>query len=203
MFDEALDVLASLPDETIPVLDGYHGYFAVPTDLGAAADRVYYTSGGYKYAMCGEGACFLVAPPGRELRPRITGWFAGFSDLAGPQDGPVGAVFELLEAEGLTVQHLHRHSAALQRRFLERGAAGEAGTLQVEDVIGRQRGDGGRWGNFLTFRRADGAELQQRLLRARVVTDVRGDRLRFGFGLYHRAEDVDALAARCPEAIPR
>lgn len=225
VFDEALEVLAALPDATIPVLDGYHGYFAVPTDLGAAADRVYYTSGGYKYAMCGEGACFLVAPPGRELRPRVTGWFAGFSDLTAPQDGPVGydagaarffgatfeptpfyrlnAVFELLEAEGLTVQDLHEHSAALQLRFLERVAAGDAGTLEVEDVIGRQRGDGGRWGNFLTFRRADGAALQERLMGARVVTDVRDDRLRFGFGLYHRAEDVDALAARCAEAIPR
>jgi len=29
-----------------------------------------------------------------------------------------------------------------------------------------------------------------------VVVDVRGDRLRFGFGLYHDADDVDRLLER-------
>jgi selenocysteine lyase/cysteine desulfurase len=35
----------------------------------------------------------------------------------------------------------------------------------------------------------------------RIVTDARGDRLRFGFGLYHTAKDVDRLVTRL-SALP-
>ena len=36
-------------------------------------------------------------------------------------------------------------------------------------------------------------DLYQRLMDANVITDLRGDRLRFGFGLYQDPEDVDKL----------
>lgn len=219
VFDECFEVLAELPGDVVRVVDGYHGFFAVPTDFGPYADRLYYTSGGYKYAMAGEGACFLVAPHGRELRPEITGWFAGFGSLADPQDARVGydggaarflgatleptpfyrlnAVCELLEREGLDIAALHAHSEALQARFLERVAEGAAGALAIDELTpGPDEVPGARRGNFLTFRRDDARELQARLAEARVITDARADRLRFGFGLYHRAEDVDALAER-------
>ena len=62
------------------VVDGYHGFMATPTDLSAVADRIFYVSGGYKYAMSGECCAFLHAPPGFGDRPRITGWFAEFED---------------------------------------------------------------------------------------------------------------------------
>ena len=42
-------------DGAMIVIDGYHGFMARPTDLGSIADRVFYVSGGYKYAMAGEG----------------------------------------------------------------------------------------------------------------------------------------------------
>jgi selenocysteine lyase/cysteine desulfurase len=48
-------------------------------------------------------------------------------------------------------------------------------------------------GNFLTFRSANAGDLYKRLLAADIVTDYRGDRLRFGFGIYHDAEDIDRL----------
>ena len=51
------------PDRLI-VIDGYHGFLARPTDLAAIADRAFYIAGGYKYAMAGEGACFMHCPPG-------------------------------------------------------------------------------------------------------------------------------------------
>ena len=44
---------------------------------------------GYKYAQFGEGLCFLRVPPGCQLRPADTGWFADFAHLAGPRDGRV------------------------------------------------------------------------------------------------------------------
>lgn len=220
VFDEVFEILAGLPEETACVVDGYHGFFAVDTNFGPYAEQLYYMSGGYKYAMSGEGICFLVAPPGRELRPEITGWFAGFDSLAEAQselvgyDGGanrfMGATFEptsmyrfnaacdALLTAGFDVASVDAHCRALQDRFLDLVAAGEAGDLRIDQLIpGRETGDARRRrGRFLTFRRADAQERQQALITGRIITDARGDRLRFGFGLYHTAENVDRLAER-------
>ena len=73
------EVVAACPPSVPVMIDGYHSFMAIPTDLGPIADRAFYTSGGYKYAMAGEGCCFLHAPPGWIERPVVTGWFAGFA----------------------------------------------------------------------------------------------------------------------------
>jgi kynureninase len=217
VFDEVFEILGNLPEETACVVDGYHGFFALDTDLAPWAHRLYYMSGGYKYAMSGEGACFMVAPPGRELRPEITGWFAGFDSLTESQSELVGydggaarfmgatfeptpmyrfnAVCDTLEEGGFTIPVIHAHCEALHERFLDAVAAGKAGDLQVEQLM-PGRGTGRRRGHFLTFRRDDAQERQKALAAKRIITDARGDRLRFGFGLYHTAADVDRLVAR-------
>ena len=46
------------------MIDGYHGFMALPTDFAAIAGRAFYLAGGYKYAMAGEGVCFMHCPPG-------------------------------------------------------------------------------------------------------------------------------------------
>jgi kynureninase len=51
-------------------------------------------------------------------------------------------------------------------------------------------------GNFLAFEHPDAQAWYKRLHDAGIVTDVRGSRLRVGFGLYQNAADVDALVAR-------
>ena len=51
-------------------------------------------------------------------------------------------------------------------------------------------------GNFLAFEHADAQAWYKRLHEAGIVTDVRGTRLRLGFGLYHNAADVDRLVER-------
>ena len=218
-FDEVFELLAALPEETACVVDGYHGFFALPTDLGPYADRLYYLGGGYKYTMAGEGVSFVVAPHGREERPEFTGWFAGFGSLEAEQDARVAydpgasrllgatfeptafyrlqAVFELLDRHHISVADIHAHVGALQARFLDRLEAGEAGPLAAAELTpGRRELAGARRGHFLTLRRADARDLQRRLLEARVVTDARADRLRFGFGLYHVEADVDRLIAQ-------
>ena len=48
-------------------------------------------------------------------------------------------------------------------------------------------------GHFLTFRTAAAGAIYHQLLELNVITDHRGDRLRFGFGLYHDEEDVERL----------
>jgi len=202
-------LVAAVPDpETLVVIDGYHGFMAVPTDLAAVEARAFYLAGGYKYAMAGEGACFAHCPPGYAMRPRDTGWFAGFAQLESAPGGTVGyaaggarllgatfdptgvyrlnAVQRWLDGLGVTVAGIHAHVAALQARFL---AAGPHPELVPGPEVSER-------GHFLTFRFADpgrAAAIDGALHAAGVVADHRHDRLRLGFGLYHDEADVDAL----------
>ncbi len=206
---------AAIPrPETVVVIDGYHGFMALPTDLAPIAGRAFYLAGGYKYAMAGEGVCFLHAPPRIGARPRDTGWFAGFGALEAAADGgpvgytadgsrflgstfdPVGlyrlvAVMGWLAGLGVTVADIHAHAHALQRRFVEGLEAIGRPALHPSQLIVPLE-ESAR-GNFLTFRTAEAGALHRRLLEADVVTDHRGDRLRFGFGIYHDEGDVDSL----------
>jgi kynureninase len=196
------------------VIDGYHGFFAVPTSLGKVADRAFFLAGGYKYAQSGEGVCFLSVPRGYEGRPLNTGWFAGFGALEGgdfhrvpfSNDGfrfmgatfdPVGlyrfnAVARLFESQGLTIASVDDHVKTLQRLFLDGLGAKRGASLSVEDLIAPGDGLAGL-GHFLTFRRNDAGGIAEKLAARRVIVDHRGDRLRFGFGMYHDAGDVAAL----------
>jgi selenocysteine lyase/cysteine desulfurase len=137
------DLAAAVPgDGTFVVIDGYHGFMARPTDLSNVAARVFYMAGGYKYAMAGEGVCFLHCPPGYGPRPRDTGWFAEFGALAAapgksvgyPAGGarflgatfdPVGmyrmrAVLSWMAARGIGIGQVHAHATALMADFLDR-----------------------------------------------------------------------------------
>jgi kynureninase len=211
---DALVAHVSAPDRLV-VVDGYHGFLACPMDLGRIADRAFYLAGGYKYAMAGEGCCFLHCPPGFAPRPRNTGWFASFGALtaqrqgvAYPTDGwrfmgatfdPSGlyrlrAVLRWLEEEGLDAATIHAHAVALQERFMEAMAERPVGPFSADRLV-VPVSEPAR-GNFLTFEHEDAAGWNRRLHEAGIVTDVRGRRLRLGFGLYHTAGDLDALIAR-------
>ena len=198
--------------EAVVVLDGYHGFMARPVDLSRLAARVFYTAGGYKYAMAGEGCCFLHCPPGWLPRPRVTGWYAAFGALAGPQ-GEVGyaadgwrfmgatfdpsglyrlrAALRWFEGVELTTAAVRDHAHELQRLFV----AGLSGTGLEESALVVPLSEARR-GNFLTFDLPDAEAWQAQLERARVVTDRRGARLRFGFGVYQTGEEVEAVLER-------
>lgn len=216
VLEDLAALVESVPHrETFVVIDGYHAFMARPVDLAGIQGRVFFVGGGYKYAMSGEGVCFLHAPPGYGERPLVTGWFAGFADLeAGvrrvsyPRGGGrfLGATFdpsalyrfvavqEWLEREGITVADIHERVRALQRLFLEKLARLPRAGLSEDQLVPatsfRARG------NFLTFRFPGAAEMQRELLAKNVIVDVRGDRLRIGFGIYHDREDVEELARR-------
>ncbi len=51
-----------------------------------------------------------------------------------------------------------------------------------------------RRGHFLTFETPEPAAIHRRLLDRNIVTDVRGDRIRVGFGAYHTTADVELAA---------
>ena len=196
------------------VVDGYHGFMARPTDLSALAGRAFYMSGGYKYAMAGEGACFLHCPPGWGERPRDTGWYAAFGALAQAPDASVpyardgmrfmgatfdpsglyrfNAVMRWLAELGIGPADLHAHALAMADLFV-RGLPPLCGLYAGQLVVGL---DERRRGNFLTFDTPDAPALHRRLHGLNVQTDVRGSRLRFGFGPYLTADDVQALHGR-------
>jgi selenocysteine lyase/cysteine desulfurase len=199
-------IISSVPENrAFVVIDGYHAFMARATNLGSIQDRVFYLAGGYKYAMSGEGVCFLHAPPGYGLRPVDTGWYAGFGDLVGgvgdqvpyAPDGsrfsgatydPSGlyrmeAVLACLKDDGVGPAEISHHVQGLRKRFLSAGI--RPGELLPPAPLER--------GNFLTFRTERAAELYSLLHQHRVITDFRRDRLRIGFGVYHDGEDVDKL----------
>lgn len=70
-------------ERDVPLLvDAYHALGAMPFSLrerGLGSALV--TGGGYKYLQLGEGNCFLRLPPGLDLRPVNTGWFAEFATM--------------------------------------------------------------------------------------------------------------------------
>lgn len=202
-------LVGELPIEPVLVVDGYHGFMALPTDLEPIAGRAFYLAGGYKYAMAGEGACFMHCPPGVVPRPVDTGWYAGFGALEDSRGGVAyaadggrfwGATFDpsglyrfnavqrMLDDERIDVPLIHAHVGGLQSQFVD--GLGEGHGLG-ELIPGW--GTVGDRGHFLTFRSADAGAVAASLSDAGVVVDRRADRLRIGFGIYHEPDDVDSL----------
>jgi kynureninase len=210
--------------DTFIAIDGYHGFMARPTDLSTISDRAFYLAGGYKYAMAGEGCCFMHCPPDFGPRPRDTGWFADFGSLAAPPGKAVGypshggrflgatfdpsglyrlaAVFDWFAREGITVEQVHSHAQALMARFAEGVEALRIEGLRRTDLI-TPLGDGVEQGNFLTYRTPRADEIKTRLAELQIHCDHRGDRLRFGFGICSNAADVDRALDRMKRALAR
>lgn len=214
-------IAAAVPAGAFIVIDGYHAFGAIPVDLSAIHARVFYLGGGYKYAMSGEGCAFAHVPPGDGPRPRDTGWFAAFGALEDPEaPGAVpyapggarffgatfdptglyrfGAVMDWLDREGLDPATIHAHVVGLEERFV---AALDREELPLDSgqlVVPLSEPSRGQ---FLTFATTEASAIQRRLLDAGIVTDVRGDRLRFGFGVYHDERDIDLGVARIRAAI--
>jgi len=194
------------------VIDGYHAFMALDRPFGETAGRSsFYLGGGYKYAMSGEGCAFLHAPPGFGPRPPLTGWFAEFEDLTLPpgsvgyaQDASrfMGATFDpsalyrfnavqrALHENGLTTAAITEHASRLQRQLVDavdRTALGRADLLNPLDGAPHAR--------FLAFRSPDAQRWYADLKARNCITDVRGDVLRIGFGLYQDESDVERLIA--------
>jgi kynureninase len=92
------------------------------------------------------------------------------------------------------VEEIRGHVLSLQERFLTGLKTNPKAGLSLDSLLTPRAAE--RRGNFLTFRLAQAGSLADRLHEGGVVTDHRGDRLRFGFGLYQDPEDVDELLGR-------
>lgn len=212
VFDRVNDLAAlARPEGPWVVVDGYHAFMALDTPFPpSAAASAFYLAGGYKYAMAGEGMGLMHCPPGYGERPPLTGWYAEFDDLSLPP-GMVGyardamrfmgatfdpsalyrfnAIRRMLNDHGLTTRAISDHVAALQRQLVAAIADTPLGAAELLNPL-----DGGPHARFLALRSPDAQRWRRDLAEAGCVTDVRGDVLRIGLGLYHDAADVDAFA---------
>ena len=198
------------------MIDGYHGTGAIPTDLSRLEGRVYYLGGGYKYLQAGEGAGFMLAPK-NTLTPTLTGWFAEFADLSNAKKDSVAfaengmkywgstmdpsgwyrfnAVWDFFEKKELNVEKIHQQIRDNQLYFLQL-----LPTSSLLDGCQPLFHSNLQWhGHFLTFKAPTlerGAEIERSLKNRGVTIDRRGDRLRFGFGLYQDRTDILELIER-------
>jgi len=206
--------LASIADavprqDTVIVLDGYHSFMAMPVNLAPLASRVFYLSGGYKYAMAGEGVCFMHCPESYIPRPRATGWYAEFGALEKPRDGTVAygrggarflgatfdpsglyrlnAVMRWLSSIGEDCATMTDRCAALQETFLAQAGMSSVPAWHVIEP------DPARRGRFLALRTPRAGAIDQALKQKGVIVDHRGDILRIGFGIYQDQSDVARL----------
>lgn len=220
-FDGAEELAAfASPDDTWIALDLYHSFMAIPCDFARIADRVFLLGGGYKYAMAGEGACFIHAPPGYATRPSFTGWFADFVAMEGKQgdvayatDGGrfLGATFdatglyrfnalrEALAREGITTAAVTERVAALRAHLEAAIEAGEAGPLREAQIL-RPNAHGPN-ARFLSLSHANALTWKRQLMAADIITDARDDVLRIGLGLYHDEADVPDFCAAANRAL--
>ena len=213
IFDRVEELAAlARPEGPWMVIDGYHSFMAIEAPLPpVAAASAFFVGGGYKYAMAGEGMGLMHCPPGYGPRPPLTGWYAEFEDLALPP-GMVGyaknamrfmgATFDpsalyrfnhiqaMLADRGLTTARISAHVARLQEQLL-RGIEGSAlGAAELLNPL-----DEGPHARFLAFRSPDAQRWCAALAADACITDVRGDVLRIGFGLYQDEDDVERLAS--------
>ncbi|MBI1330222.1 MAG: aminotransferase class V-fold PLP-dependent enzyme [Alphaproteobacteria bacterium] len=206
------EIVASVSNPaTLVVIDGYHGFMAVPTDLSTIADRAFYLAGGYKFGMSGEGVCFLHCPPGHASRPRDTGWYAGFTALGDgangvpyPTDGArfLGATFDVsglyrfnavqnwLAREGLTVAGMLEYGRGIERAFLAELARVRGIVTPSQLMVPWEE----RRSRFLAFRTEKAGEITASLAARDIIVDYRADRLRFGFSIYHDEDDARRMA---------
>lgn len=183
------------------LIDTYHALNVVPFSLKEEGLLdAYVVGGGYKYCQLGEGNCFLRIPDACHLRPVITGWYSEFTALAernivgkvaygeggdrfaGATYDPTshyraGAVFGFFEKMRLTPAVLREVS---QHQIGLLASAFDALDLDPKVVTRDRSAPLTEIGGFLALRSPKATALTAQLHARGVLTDARGEVLRFG-----------------------
>ncbi len=202
-----------LNKNSLIVIDGYHGFMAVDTDLSNIQNDIFYLAGSYKYAAGGEGCCFVTIPKDCQLRPSNTGWFAEIDSLANKSKEvqysnngmrfagatmDFSALYRLhgwlskMKADSLTQSKFHQYVSNLQKSFLTKISHSQLAQYLITDQ--------NSCGHFLAFALPSTEQTLKvvELLKAnKILTDSRKNVLRFGFTIYLDEDDI----FKCSEAI--
>lgn len=215
--EDLLDLYQAKSPNTMMVVDGYHAFAALPVDLSQLEGKIFYLGGGYKYAQAGEGVGFMVVPKG-DWRPAYTGWFADMGNLALPPGKQVGypndgfafmgatqdmsglyrfnAVWKLFQEQKMDIKSIHHYVKNLQTKFIELLPKSFLTDCNLKALHPASL----EWhGHFLTFEAQDAdaaINVQAMLTKKHVLIDRRGQRLRFGFGLYQDMSDIQQVIDR-------
>lgn len=196
------------------VIDGYHAFMALPTDLSSTEDKTFYLAGSYKYAQGGEGACFMHVPKNCQLRPVNTGWFADFTHIedslqkvsfapkaqafAGATTDMsaiyrLSASLSLFKSLAMSAIDIHDYVVNLQKQFLDEMDRNPNQYINRQTLLNSEEPRG----HFLVFEQESvvtASKLQKYLSSKKLFTDCRGRSIRFGFALYHDPQDYDLSA---------
>ncbi len=204
------------------LVDAYHALGVVPFSVAdQGLTDAWVTGGGYKYLQLGEGNCFLRLPAhAARLRPVVTGWFAEFEDLATKASGLVGYAAGGDRFAGSTYDPTSHYRAAavldffaeheLTPAFLRTVSLHQNGLLADRfdaldappEVITRDRtAPREAFGGFLALTSARAGELRKMLAERGVLTDSRGDKLRFGPAPYLSDAQLEAAIATLGEVL--
>lgn len=202
------------------LVDAYHSLGVVPLSIpGEELDGAFLVGGGYKYLQMGEGNCFLRVPPGRDLRPAVTGWFAEFEALArghDPNEVAYGAGAAAFAGATYDPTSHYRAAAVLDfwdEHHLEPGLLRAVSQHQVgllaerfdaldlpPALVTRDRVPISCLGGFLALISPRAGELSAALSDRGVATDFRGNVLRLGPAPYLSDAQLEDAMGRFGEA---
>ncbi len=192
------------------LVDAYHSLNVAPfsvKELGL--QRAFVTGGGYKYCQLGEGNCFLRFPAAYQGRPLITGWFSEFSLLSQKENGRVqygekdglfagstydpvshyraAEVFRFFEEQELHpafLREISQHQTALMvSNFLDLDLPPQI--IKLDPAIKNTQRAG-----FVALNTKMARQINEQLMAHGVLTDFRGQSLRFGPAPYHSDKQV-------------
>ena len=187
------------------LLDVYHHAGVLPLDL-AAIGADFAIGGSYKYTRGGPGACWLYVRPGlaETMRTLDTGWFAkrdmfaylrpeppeygrggdAWLESTPPVLAPVQALAGLEFTLEMGVERLRAHNLEQKKRLSD---------LLFEHGV-ESLGVGEDFGAFLTVRDERAPALVDRLKKAGVTVDARGDALRLCPDILNSGEELERAA---------
>ena len=171
-------IIQSVKDPTtMIVIDGYHGFMAIPTDLKEIEERVFYIAGN---AQGGDGCCFMAMPNLSVNCP------AQFSPLDRLSDGlcRLHALLLLFKKNNITVEIIHEHIKKMQKNFRDHLLKIDHHYLCEKNILSVDYNHHGHFFAFALPSPLHTQNLHDELRSHRIWTDYTASRLRFGFGPY-------------------
>lgn len=215
--NEIVEIVNTAKKDTITLVDGYHSFATRNMDFSNISNRLYFVSGGYKYAMSGEGVCFLYSPKENELKPTNTGWMSEIDKLnnynqnelyysntglkfAGATFDPSGIyrfhkIWNYFCDKNINFDNIHKYVLELQEYFLKKLEENK-NIFKNANLIYNHKRPQAHFFSFKFENRDDAQEYYQKLKSLEIICDLRSKVIRIGFGAYLDKEDINSFFER-------